>query len=139
MQSHPSGEVHTHPTREVRTHPTREVQAHPTGEVQAHPQEIYNKEIYKEKDKYIALGVYKNVYMTEEEYKELRRCYRVCDLYIDKLSEYMLNKKKNYADHRATVIEWMEKDGIIMNRSTFDVDEFFLAAVADSKRKIQNR
>ena len=53
-------------------------------------------------------GEFKNVKLTEEEYKKLEEA----DLlpYIERLSNYMASKGKKYKSHYATILNWSRKE-----------------------------
>ncbi len=85
-------------------------------------------------------GIYDNVMLTDEEYEEL--CDRFgtgTDARIKALSEYMKISGKTYKSHYAVIISWDEKNKAkasedqSLSMSTFDTDDFFEAAVAQSK------
>ena len=60
-----------------------------------------------------ALGIYQNVFLTDEEQKELidRLGYDSVVVYIDRLSTYMKeNPGKKYKNHKATIEKWIKED-----------------------------
>jgi hypothetical protein len=66
---------------------------------------IKEKEIYKEKEKY---GEFKNVLLTDEEYHKLEQANLLP--YIEKLSSYIASKGKKYKSHYATILTWSRGD-----------------------------
>lgn len=71
------------------------------------------KEIKKEicKEKYGELG---NVFLSKEEYAKLAETYglKKTEEYIEKLSLYIPERKKDYNSHYLTIRRWLLKDGI---------------------------
>lgn len=63
----------------------------------------------KSKDKYI-YGEFKNVRLTEEEFKKLQDRFPDYKERIESLSEYMRSKGKTYKDHYATILSWARKE-----------------------------
>lgn len=57
-----------------------------------------------------AYGLYKNVFLTVEEYNTLQRDLKDLDRTIDKLSLHMQSTGKTYASHEATVRKWAMED-----------------------------
>lgn len=55
-------------------------------------------------------GQYKNVFLTEEEYKALQRDVQDIDKIIDKLSVHIKSTGRTYASHEATVRKWAMED-----------------------------
>lgn len=96
----------------------------------------------KEKHKY---GEYKNVRLTDEEYRKLTETYPDAKDRIERLSEYIASTGKEYKNHYATIRSWAKRDGqtaaVKPNKaagaasnepSSFDTDAFFAAAVQKS-------
>lgn len=56
-------------------------------------------------------GTFQNVYLSEEDFEELRQTltYRL-DNYIERLSSYLKSTGKDYPDHKATILTWYYKD-----------------------------
>ena len=67
-----------------------------------------------EKDKKstpIFYGQYKNVRLTDEEYKNLKeKLNSHTEIMINKLSRYMKSSGKTYQDHYVTILNWYEED-----------------------------
>lgn len=59
-------------------------------------------------DKYNIYGEFKNVKLSDEEYKKLKDK-NLLD-YIEKLSSYMKSKGKKYKSHYATILNWSRKE-----------------------------
>ena len=57
-----------------------------------------------------AYGIYKNVFLTEEEYTALQRDVPDLDKIIDKLSVHIKSTGRTYASHEATVRKWAMED-----------------------------
>lgn len=57
-----------------------------------------------------AYGLYKNVFLTDEEYKALERDFANIDRTINKLSMHMESNGKTYVNHEATVRKWAMED-----------------------------
>lgn len=55
-------------------------------------------------------GLYKNVYLTDEDYAVLRSEQQDIDSRIDRLSEYMESTGKYYVNHFATLRQWARED-----------------------------
>lgn len=85
------------------------------------------------------LGKYKNVFLTDEEVDLLAGKFpNNWQDKIERLSKYMADTGKTYCSHYDTIIEWNEADVKCKNtNSSFDVDEFFEAALNKSYREMQ--
>lgn len=89
-------------------------------------------------------GLYKNVYLSTEEYLSLRRLIGNADAYIDRFSEKLYSKGYRYPSHFRAICEWWERDRQLgggrlpfsepqkSDGGSFDTDEFFAAAVRRS-------
>ena len=92
-------------------------------------------------------GVYKNVFLSTEEYLTVKNTVENADEYIDMFSRKMHDKGYRYPSHAKAIIEWWQRDSkIAKNRDaenekiaqntapqgSFDTDEFFEAAVRRS-------
>ncbi|HES9513778.1 TPA: phage replisome organizer N-terminal domain-containing protein [Streptococcus pneumoniae] len=56
-------------------------------------------------------GEYKNIRLTDEEYKKLKDKLQVhTDTMIEKLSRYLKSKGTDYKDHYVTILNWYEQD-----------------------------
>ena len=69
----------------------------------------------KEKRKY---GEMKNVLLTDEEKQKLIDKYgrSAAKDYVDKLSLYISSKSKRYKSHYATILAWMRRDGVVVEK-----------------------
>lgn len=57
------------------------------------------------------LGSYQNVFLSTNELESLRKEFPgQVDAYIEKLSAYMKQHGKNYADHAVTLRKWLNED-----------------------------
>ena len=71
----------------------------------------------------MAYGTYQNVFLTAEEYKDLREKIRDLPGRINRLSEYMNKTGRTYSDHASTLLSWAEKDGKLIPRRNYDYQE----------------
>ena len=71
----------------------------------------------------MAYGTYQNVFLTAEEYKDLREKIRDLPSRINRLSEYMNKRGRIYSDHAATLLSWAEKDGRLIPKRNYDYQE----------------
>jgi len=56
-------------------------------------------------------GEYKNIRLTEEEYRKLKdKLQGHTDMMIEKLSRYIKSNGKTYQDHYVTILNWYEQD-----------------------------
>lgn len=56
-------------------------------------------------------GEYKNIRLTDEEYKKLQdKLQAHTDIMIEKLSKYIKSKGTDYKDHYVTILNWYEQD-----------------------------
>ena len=70
-----------------------------------------NKKRKKKREEGPPLGSYENVFLSEKEQEELQREFPgQLDAYIEKLSVYMQQTGKSYADHGATIRKWLGED-----------------------------
>lgn len=59
----------------------------------------------------IFYGEYKNVRLSQEEYKSLKeKLNSHAEIMINKLSRYMESSGKTYQNHYATILNWYDKD-----------------------------
>ena len=85
-------------------------------------------------------GIYKNVMLTDGEYEDLKERFKTgLNARIDELSKYIKMKGVKYSSHYAVIIEWDAKNKSKLAEeqskqdSTFDVDDFFEAALERSR------
>ena len=57
----------------------------------------------------MTFGEYHNVFLTEQEYKQLNVDFSELDSLIDQLSAYIQSTGKKYADHAATLRIWAKR------------------------------
>ena len=58
---------------------------------------------------HLMFGEYRNVFLTEKEYKRLKADFSGLDSLIDQLSAYIQSTGKKYADHAATLRIWAKR------------------------------
>ena len=89
-------------------------------------------------------GEMNNILLTEEEYECLKAKYSDAHNLIDKLSLYIASTGKKYSSHYATLLRWIEDEKTKQpppknescNNSSYDIDEFFEAALRHSNDKM---
>ncbi|MBR4881779.1 MAG: hypothetical protein IKU19_07580, partial [Clostridia bacterium] len=84
-----------------------------------------------------------NVILTEEEYGRLKAKYPDSDNLIERLSLYLASTGKSYNSHYATLLRWAEEEKTKQPppkdescNDSYDIDEFFEAALRHSREKI---
>ena len=60
-------------------------------------------------DAHLTFGEYRNVFLTEKEYKQLNADFSGLDSLIEQLSAYIQSTGKKYADHAATLRIWAKR------------------------------
>ena len=60
-------------------------------------------------DAHLTIGEYRNVYLTEKEYSQLKADFSGLDSLIEQLSAYIQSTGKKYADHAATLRIWAKR------------------------------
>ena len=60
-------------------------------------------------DAHLTIGEYRNVYLTEKEYKRLKTDFAGLDALIEQLSAYIQSTGRKYADHAATLRIWAKR------------------------------
>ena len=60
-------------------------------------------------DAHLTFGEYRNVFLTEIEYKQLKTDFSGLDSLIEQLSAYIQSTGKKYADHAATLRIWVKR------------------------------
>ena len=60
-------------------------------------------------DAHLTLGEYRNVFLTEKDYKRLKADFSGLDSLIEQLSAYIQSTGKRYADHAATLRIWAKR------------------------------
>lgn len=87
-------------------------------------------------------GDFKNVYLSEKEYEELRARFPLnYQKRINDLSYYINAKGNKYVSHYGAILNWNrnQEDKISSENSTFETDEFFASAVERSNRRALER
>ena len=87
-------------------------------------------------DTTLTCGIYDNVTLSQSDLAKLKEEFpNDYEQRIDRLSEYMESTGKQYKNHLATIRAWAKREDAKQSRdseegaSTFDVDDFFAAAV----------
>ena len=70
---------------------------------------LKDNHLIKTTDVPLAFGKYRNVFLTEKEYKRLKADFSGLDGLIDQLSAYIQSTGKKYADHAATLRIWAKR------------------------------
>ena len=60
-------------------------------------------------DTHLTIGEYRNVYLTEKEYNQLKADFSGLDSLIEQLSAYIQSTGKKYADHATTLRTWAKR------------------------------
>ena len=60
-------------------------------------------------DAHLTIGEYRNVYLTEKEYNQLKADFSGLDSLIEQLSAYIQSTGKKYADHATTLRTWAKR------------------------------
>lgn len=82
-----------------------------------------NKESKQVNDVSIALGCYRNVLLTPQEYSTLQAEFPDLPERIERLSSYMASSGKTYQNHAATIRLWAAKDKPIPTRRIYECKE----------------
>ena len=70
---------------------------------------LKDNHLIKTTDVPLAFGEYRNVFLTEKEYKQLNVDFSELDSLIEQLSAYIQSTGKKYADHAATLRIWAKR------------------------------
>ena len=70
---------------------------------------LKDNHLIKTTDVPLAFGEYRNVFLTEKEYKQLNVYFSELDSLIEQLSAYIQSTGKKYADHAATLRIWAKR------------------------------
>ena len=73
------------------------------------PNQRYKNHLIKTTAAHLILGEYRNVYLTEKEYNQLKADFSGLDSLIEQLSAYIQSTGKKYADHAATLRIWAKR------------------------------
>ena len=60
-------------------------------------------------DAHLTFGEYRNVFLTEKDYKRLKADFSELDSLIEQLSAYIQSTGRKYADHAATLRIWAKR------------------------------
>lgn len=95
---------------------------------------IYKSKSERQKLLLPPLGQFENVFLTQEEKDDLENKYpKTYNGKIQRLSRYLVNSKRVYANHYALLISWLEEDKEIDNinpqpikseKISYDIEEF---------------
>ena len=115
----------TAPETETCPRPGQDSVCHEDGKLSGSKNNIVRIMSKKEESKSgpMSYGTYKNVFLTVEEYKDLRERMRDLPGRINHLSEYMHKNGRTYSDHAATLLHWAEKDGKLIPQRNYDYQE----------------
>ena len=70
---------------------------------------LNDNHLIRTNDVRLTLGEYRNVFLTEKEYKQLKTDFSGLDDLIEQLSAYIQSTGKKYADHAATLRIWVKR------------------------------
>ncbi len=70
---------------------------------------LKNSHLIRTTDAHLTIGEYRNVYLTEKEYNQLKADFSGLDSLIEQLSAYIQSTGKKYADHAATLRIWAKR------------------------------
>ena len=73
------------------------------------PNQRNKNHLIKTTDAHLTFGEYRNVFLTEKEYKRLKADFSGLDDLIEQLSAYIQSTGKKYADHAATLRIWAKR------------------------------
>ena len=76
---------------------------------QRNKNDLTDNHLIKTTDAPLAFGEYRNVLLTEKEYKRLKADFSGLDSLIEQLSAYIQSTGKKYADHAATLRIWAKR------------------------------
>ena len=85
-----------------------------------------------------AYGTFGNVMLTEEEHEKLLKEIPHAGDLIERFSKRLAAKGYKYSDHYAALLVWNAEDFKDESTSSFDVDDFFQAALQRSYGKTNN-
>ena len=70
---------------------------------------LKDNHLIKTTDAPLTFGEYRNVFLTEKEYKQLQTDFSGLDSLVEQLSAYIQSTGKRYADHSATLRIWVNR------------------------------
>ena len=76
---------------------------------QRNKNDLKDNHLIKTTDAHLTFGEYRNVFLTEKEYKRLKADFSGLDGLIDQLSDYIQSTGRKYADHAATLRIWAKR------------------------------
>lgn len=85
-----------------------------------------------------AYGSFRNVMLTEEEHEKLLKEIPHAEELIERFSKRLAAKGYKYSDHYAALLVWSEEDLKDEPEGSFDVDDFFQAALERSYGNLSN-
>lgn len=86
---------------------------------------IDNSKIDKSNFKKSAYGSYKNVFLSDDEYEELKNKIPYLKDLIERLSNYMVSSGSKYKDHKATLMTWYLKEKKQDKKMIIDDEEYY--------------
>ena len=81
-------------------------------------------------------GKFKNVMLSAEEYEKLQALIPALDDYIERFSAKVAAKGYHYENHYAALCSWYAEDKRTEPNSSFDIDEFWQAAVSNTYKGV---
>ena len=82
-----------------------------------------NKSNLKTTDAPLTFGEYRNVFLTEKEYKQLQTDFSGLDSLVEQLSAYIQSTGKKYSDHAATLRIWAKRQKL-EQKQTPDIPDY---------------
>ena len=76
---------------------------------QRNKNDLKDSHLTRTTDAHLTFGEYRNVFLTEKEYKRLKADFSGLDGLIDQLSAYIQSTGRKYADHAATLRIWAKR------------------------------
>ena len=76
---------------------------------QRNKNDLKDNHLIKTTDAHLTFGEYRNVFLTEKEYKRLKSDFSGLDDLIEQLSAYIQSTGRKYADHAATLRIWTKR------------------------------
>lgn len=121
----PADGILSAPEAETCPQPGQNTGHHEDGKPSGSKNNIVRTMSKKEESKSAPLpyGTYQNVFLTGEEYMDLRGRIRDLPGRINHLSEYMHRAGRTYSDHVATLLRWAEKDGKLIPQRNYEYQE----------------
>ena len=71
--------------------------------------DLKDNHLIKTTDAHLTFGEYRNVFLTEKEYKQLKADFFGLDILIEQLSAYIQSTGKKYTDHAAPLRIWAKR------------------------------